>query len=101
MANEDFVEFDENDAIEFINKALASKGKPQYGDDDLLLLIDAMYDFYDDNDDFDSDFDEESNLEPLVDYVTRTISKDPDNSIKSEDVRDIVLAEIEYESTLG
>ncbi len=101
MANEDFVEFDENDAIEFINKALASKGKPQYGDDDLLLLIDAMYDFYDDNDDFDSDFDEESNLEPLVDYVTKTISKDPDNSIKSEDVRDIVLAEIEYESTLG
>lgn len=101
MANEDFVEFDENDAIEFINKELASKGKPQYGDDDLLLLIDAMYDFYDDNDDFDSDFDEESNLEPLVDYVTKTISKDPDNSIKSEDVRDIVLAEIEYESTLG
>lgn len=101
MANEDFVEFDENDAIEFINKALASKGKPQYGEDDLLLLIDAMYDFYDDNDDFDSDFDEESNLEPLVDYVTKTISKDPDNSIKSEDVRDIVLAEIEYESTLG
>lgn len=101
MANEDFVEFDENDAIEFINKALASKGKPQYGDDDLLLLIDAMYDFYDDNDDFDSDFDEESNLEPLVDYVIKTISKDPDNSIKSEDVRDIVLAEIEYESTLG
>ena len=101
MANEDFVEFDENDAIEFINKALASKGKPQYGDDDLLLLIDAMYDFYDDNDDFDSDFDEESNIEPLVDYVTKTISKDPDNSIKSEDVRDIVLAEIEYESTLG
>lgn len=101
MANEDFVEFDENDAIEFINKALASKGKPQYGDDDLLLLIDAMYDFYDDNDDFDSDFDEESNLEPLVDYVTKTISKDPDNSIKSQDVRDIVLAEIEYESTLG
>ena len=101
MANEDFVEFDENDAIEFINKALASKGKPQYGDDDLLLLIDAMYDFYDDNDDFDSDFDEESSLDPLVDYVIKTISKDPDNSIKSEDVRDIVLSEIEYESTLG
>ena len=53
MANDIFEEFDENKAIEYINEALAAKGKSQYGEDDLLLLIDAMYDFYDENDDFD------------------------------------------------
>ncbi|MGN0229453.1 MAG: hypothetical protein ACI4BH_06555 [Muribaculaceae bacterium] len=101
MENDNFVEFDENEAIDYINKALAAKGKSQYGEDDLLLLIDAMYDFYDENDDFDADFDEEANFEPLVAYVTKTIAKDPDNTIKAEDVRDIVLAEIEYESGLN
>lgn len=101
MENDNFVEFDENEAIDYINKALAAKGKSQYGEDDLLLLIDAMYDFYDENDDFDADFDEEANFEPLVTYVTKTIAKDPDNTIKAEDVRDIVLAEIEYESSLN
>lgn len=96
MANQEFKEFDEDAAIAYINNALANKGKSQYSEDDLILLMDAMYDFYEENE----DFDEESSIDPLVKYIIKTISKDPENAIKAEDVEDIIIFEMEYESTL-
>ena len=98
--NEDEIEFDENEAVKHINKHLSDMGKEQYGDDDILLLIDAMYDFYESTDSFESDDDADDNLEDLVKYVQKAIAKDPENKIVKEDVKEIVIAELDYESTL-
>ena len=66
MSNEEFKEFDENEAVEFINKALAAEGRQQYDGDDLLLIIDAMYDYFEENDSFDSDEDLEEDVEEVL-----------------------------------
>lgn len=100
MENE-YTEFDENNAVNYINNYLLAKGKSQYDDDDLLLLIDAMYDYFEENDSFDEDTDDfTENIDDIVKYVLKAISKDRENKIQKDDVKDIVTAEIEYESTL-
>ena len=40
-------EFDENDALAFIRNYVPASIKNKYTDDDILLLIDTMYDFFD------------------------------------------------------
>ncbi len=100
MASEEFKEFEESEAVAYINNVLTGLGKNTYGEDDLLLLIDAMYDYYEEYDDFDTDHDVED-IDEIVKYVCKTISKDPDNKIVNDDVKDIILAEIEYENSLS
>ena len=43
-------EFDENDAIAYIRNFIPEKIRNKYSDDDILLLIDTMYDFYEKGD---------------------------------------------------
>ena len=41
--------FDENDAIEFIRKKLGDEISGMYSDDDILNIIDAIWDCYEEN----------------------------------------------------
>lgn len=92
--------FDENDAIEFIRNYIPENIKNKYSDNDILLLMDTMYDFFDEEDD-DNDFiEDEAYLNRIVNYVKKGIRKDPDNNIEMDDVKHLVMGEIEYENTL-
>lgn len=99
-------EFDENDAIEFIRNFMPEKLKNKYSDDDILLIIDTMYDFYEKGDEQETLYDEgddnndEFNLNGIVNFVKKSIRKDPDNQVDMDDVKVIVEGEIEYENTL-
>lgn len=97
--------FDENDAIEFIRNFISSDIKNKYSDNDILLLMDTMFDFYDENEDDDELYNEdivndEAFINRIVNYVKKSIRKDPDNAIEMDDVKHLVLGEINYESTL-
>ena len=95
--------FDENDAIKFIREYIPENIKNKYSDNDILLLMDTMYDFFDeeDDDDFDEEnFDDEAYLNNIVNYVKKSIRKDPENAIEMDDVKHLVLGELEYEATL-
>lgn len=95
--------FDENDAIKFIREYIPENIKNKYSDNDILLLMDTMYDFFDeeDDDDFDEEnFDDEAYLNNIVNYVKKSIRKDPENAIEKDDVKHLVMAELEYEATL-
>ena len=97
--------FDENDAIEFIRNFIPSDIKNKYSDNDILLLMDTMFDFYDENEDDDELYNEdiindEAFINRIVNYVKKSIRKDPDNAIEMDDVKHLVLGEINYESTL-
>ena len=95
--------FDENDAIKFIREYIPENIKNKYSDNDILLLMDTMYDFFDeeDDDDFDEEnFDDEAYLNNIVNYVKKSIRKDPENPIEMEDVKHLVMGELEYEATL-
>lgn len=96
--------FDENEAIEFIRNYVPAAIKNKYSDNDILLLMDTMYDFFEleeDDDVFDvENFDSDAYLNSIVNYVKKNLRKDPDNTIELDDVKPLVMGELEYEATL-
>ncbi len=98
------MEFDENKAVEWINKALVEAGRKPYDEDQVLNVVDMIWDFYEENGllDIDVDADEpDEDIEPdLIDYVTRMLRKDSGATVDTADVPLMVKAEIDYEDSV-
>lgn len=98
------MEFDETKAIEYMRKALGPRADA-YDDDQLLNLIDIIWDFYEENGLLDIDADEEIDdeddvLDDLVTYARRMLHKDKESKISDEDIVPLIEAEIDYEHSL-
>ncbi len=100
-------EFDENKAIAYMRKSLSQEDSLKYSDDELLNLIDIIWDFYEQNglldidiSEDDEDNDDEAMLSELVDYAQRMIKKDRSATLALKLVEPLVKAEIEYEDSL-
>ena len=94
--------FEEEKAIKFILESLGERAK-RYDEDDILDIIDIIWDYYEDHgfldismDDDDEKHDPES--EELIVYVTKMVKRDRGSNILPEDIQDIVKAELEYEA---
>lgn len=99
------MEYDENIAIKQIRKVLSDKSNAIYDDDEILNVIDMIWDFYDENGMLDIDLedgedDSEAIYSELCDYVVRMLKKDKDAKVLPEDVPAIVKAEVDYELSL-
>lgn len=99
------MEFDESKAIAFMRSHAGSEIADKYDDDQLLNIIDIIWDFYEENGLLDIDIDEEMDdeeeiLDDLVAYATRMLRKDRQSGIDPEHVRPLVVAEIEYEQSI-
>lgn len=97
-------EYDEDEAIKFIKNFIPQDIKKKYSDDDILIVMDIIFDYYEDKGLLDIDCeDEESDVSipDLVGHVKNTLRKDIDNVIEMDDVMSIVLGELEYEKSLG
>ncbi len=99
------MEFDENKAIDFINQALINEGRTAYDEDEVLNIIDMVWDYYDENGllevEADPDDDDLDDLESeIVDYVTRMLRKDKKAKVVPEDVPVMVRAELAYEDSI-
>lgn len=96
--------YDEKQAIDYINAALAADGRTTYPDDELLNVIDMIWDYYEENGLLDPDFDEDEEDEDieqdLIDYVQRMLRKDRSSVVLAEDVPFIVASEIAYEDSV-
>lgn len=93
------MEFDEQKAIEYIRKATGCT----YDDDQLLNVIDIIWDWYEDNGMLDicmDDDDDEVDSEVLKTHVAKMLRKDRGSEINPGDVSAIVDAELAYENTL-
>ncbi|MDE6271072.1 MAG: hypothetical protein K2M12_09505, partial [Muribaculaceae bacterium] len=92
----------EDEAIRAMRAAI--EGGDAYDDDQLLNLIDIIYDYYEDNGELDIDFDEDSDenaeLKALTDHARRLLAKDAGNLIRPEHLPALIAAEIEYEMSL-
>lgn len=93
--------FDEKEAVAFIR---SNVDVAQLTDDDILDVIDAIFDFYDENGDLDLDFDEEDedfgsddDEQAIIDYVIEAFS---DTDISHSLIADMVKAELAYEQSL-
>ena len=105
MSANEIKEYDEDEAIKFIKAFVPQDLKNKYSDDDILIIIDTIFDYYDEKGfmDIDADDDEEVDVSvpDLVGYVKNSLRKDSDNIIEMDDVMNLVLGELEYEKTLG
>lgn len=92
--------YDENSAVKYINAVLNQKTGVTYSDDDILNIIDIIWDYYEQNGLLDLDNDDELDYDHLLDSVKHLLKKDKGNNVKEEHIETIVKAELDYEDTI-
>lgn len=92
--------YDETQAIKQINQALSETFSVTYPTDELLNVIDIIWDYYDDNDllDLDIDNDTELDVNALRTKVRAMLAKDRHTPILAEHIDTIIDAELRYEA---
>lgn len=98
-------EFDENDAVDFMRSSLPEEDKTIYDDDQILNLIDIIWDYYEQNGlldiDIDDDNDDNNDILPdLIDYAQRMVKKDRNSIISLEHIPILIEAELKYEDSI-
>lgn len=97
------MEYDEQKAIEYIRENALKPMGVDYEDDEILNIIDMIYDFYEDNGLLDISMDDEEDdddISALLEYIKKLISKDKAAKVSVEHIEPIVKAELDYEDTL-
>lgn len=96
--------FDEDKAITFIRHFVGESISSQYTDDDILYIIDIIWDYYEKNGflSLNSDLTEDELLDPdsLIKYVKKEIATDKEILMDPKDVEQIVKGELEYEESI-
>lgn len=90
-------EFDEMKAVAYMRQYLPEEMTANYSDDDLLLFIDVMFEFFDQ---FGDDDDYEFETEEVVEYIKRQLKRDKENKIAPEHIEPLVEAELAYEESI-
>lgn len=96
--------FDEDKAIQFIRASVDQKINDRYTDDEILFIIDSIWDYYENNGFLSLDMDdiEEEILDSddLINYVKKEVANDTELLMEPADVGQIVKAELKYEESL-
>lgn len=85
-----------------LEKLKTSAADNRYNTDDMLEIIDAIYDYYEDHGDLEVDTDSDENdedVEALIDAVTRILVR-PGRPYSRDDIAAAVKEEINYELSL-
>lgn len=96
-------EFDEKEAVKAMREALDSDASARCDDDELLNIIDIIWDWYDDNGllEIDTEADDDNvTVEALASHVRKMLAKDKLSPIRPEEVEPLVAAELRYEQSL-
>ena len=96
--------FDEDQAIQFIRNAVGEKISAKYSDDELLFIIDTIWDYYENNGFLSLDMDETEeeilDSDDLINYVKKEVANEEELIMDPADISIIVKAELEYEESL-
>lgn len=88
----------------YIRKHIPGSVSDQYSDDEILYVVDTMWDYYESkglvrlNPEMTED--EAANLEALTAYVKKEVRKDDELLMDPEDVECIIKAELAYEESI-
>ncbi len=83
--------------------ALSPEASQRCDDDELLNIIDIIWDWYDDQGllDIDAEADDDDvNVEALNSHVRKMLAKDRMSPIRPDEVEPLVAAELQYEQSL-
>lgn len=101
--NENF-EYDEDLAIRFIRDAVGKEVSDQYSDDEILYVIDIIWDYYERKGflklNAKKTDDEILDEEALTAYVKKELASDGEIVMDPDDLGKIVKAELDYEESL-
>ena len=93
--------FDEEEAIKFIRATLTPEKNSEIPDDEILYIIDTIWDWYEKNGYLEISADitdeEELNVDALTAYVQKELRRAGELSVTPADVEAIVKAELQYE----
>lgn len=100
------MEFDDQQAIEFILAHIPAETAARYDQDMIQYFIDTLFDFCEDSGLLDIDLDEDPDeaeareRSQIIDGLTKLLSHDKFYNFRPEDIALLVDAEAEYEQTL-
>ena len=101
--SDDIMKFDEDDAVNFIRETLPESVSDKYSDDEILYVIDTIWDWYEKNGylSLDTEVTDDGLLdeEQLVAYVRKEIRNDKEIMMDPDDVGLIVKGELQYEES--
>lgn len=96
--------FDEDMAVKFIRTQLSSEINEKYDDDEILYVIDIIWDYYEKKGllslNNSETYEESLDPEDLTEYVVKEVRKDKNLFVDIKDIGLIVKAELEYEESL-
>lgn len=96
--------FDEEKAIEFIRATLPAEVSERYDDDDILYIIDIIWDWYERNGLLKIDAglgdDDDIDIAKLTAYVVKEVRKYGEVEMEPSDIELIVRGELQYEESI-
>ena len=106
---EDFIEFDDSEAISFIMEHLPEELKGQVSEDDVQYVLDLVCDYYEDNNLMDDDDDDDDSTvseatiaeDDMFNYIWRTIRKERTVDLSEDALSAILDGEYEYGKSIG
>ena len=102
--SDDIMKFDEDDAVNFIRETLPESVSDKYSDDEILYVIDTIWDWYEKNGylSLDTEVTDDGllDVEQLVAYVRKEIRNDKEIMMDPDDVGLIVKGELQYEESI-
>lgn len=104
MAQE-IIGYDDEQSVAYIRNHIPQELKELLSDDDIIYLVDLIYDFYESrglmNEDEDEDAVLEFDEEELLSYVVKNAKRDEVGAFTPEQIRFVVQAELAYGESLG
>lgn len=102
--SDDMLKFDEDDAVKFIRGTLPEEVSAKYDDDEILYVIDIIWDWYEKNGylelNADVTEDESADVEKLTAYVRKEVKADKELMMDPADIDLIVRGELQYEESI-
>lgn len=96
--------FDEDDAVKFIRSTLPEEVSQKYDDDEILCIIDIIWDYYEKKGmlslNLDETEDEVLDIDDLTKFVKKEVKNDNELLMDPKDVELVVKAELNYEESL-
>jgi hypothetical protein len=96
---DDLLEYDDDDAVAFIQNYLPLDLKGKYSDDDISYVVDLIYEYYESKGYMDEgNEDDEVNIDEseLVSFVFKSTQTDGICTFDVEDIMFIILGELDY-----
>lgn len=100
---DDFMPYDDEEAIKFIQNQIPQELKEKFNVDDLYYIVDLIYEYYEKNGfmDQDDESEVEIDLDVLTAYVVKLAKKDKVGVFTDDEIRFVIDAEIAYCDSIG